>query len=125
MLAAEPSLSGLAPIGETRILLGEAIGLGFNFVNTSATDTGFSPFLEVALDTSGPDGATSFPLDGISAPTLTSTGLQRTPIGTVTLTSGQTTWTNPYTGTTRPVPAGFGANDTIYVYSLPFGSFTP
>lgn len=125
MLAAEPSLSGLAPSGETRILLGEAIGLGFNFVNTSATDTGFSPFLEVALDTSGPDGATSFPLDGISAPTLTSTGLQRTPIGSVTLTSGQTTWTNPYTGTTRPVPAGFGANDTIYVYSLPFGSFTP
>ena len=123
LFAAIPAISG---VGGTRgVLLGESVSLGFNFQNGSTTDTGFSPFLEIAVDTSGPDGATSLPLDGIGTIAVTSTGLPLTPIGTVTLVAGQTTWTNPFTSQTRPVPAGFGARDTIYVYALPFGSFTP
>jgi fimbrial isopeptide formation D2 family protein/uncharacterized repeat protein (TIGR01451 family) len=123
LFAAIPAISGVG--GTTGVLLGESVSLGFNFQNGSTTDTGFSPFLEIAVDTSGPDGATSLPLDGIGTIAVTSTGLPLTPIGTVTLVAGQTTWTNPFTSQTRPVPAGFGARDTIYVYALPFGSFTP
>ncbi|MFO0878958.1 MAG: SdrD B-like domain-containing protein [Gemmataceae bacterium] len=123
--APAPALTGLAGTGSTQMLLGETVTYNFNFVNNDLTDTGFSPFLEVALDTSGPDGATSAPLDGFGTPSVTAAGLQMAPIGTIPLSAGQTTYTNPFTGQSRPVPTGFGANDTIYVYQLPFGSFTP
>ena len=133
-----PAIQGLAAPGATSILIGETANYTFDFVNTAggagATDTGYAPYLEVAVDTSGRDGdgidgnttTPSQPNDGFSTPTLTAGGLQLPPIGTpVVLTVGQTTYTNPLTGQTRPVPTGFGADDTIYVYQLPFGSFTP
>ncbi|MCZ2343080.1 MAG: DUF11 domain-containing protein, partial [Bacteroidales bacterium] len=114
-----PTLS--APY-DADILLGETANYGFVFSNASGTDTGYAPYLDVAVDTSGADGN-----DGYAGyPTVVAGGLQMTPVGIpIVLNIGQTTYTNPFTGQTRPVPTGFGAGDTILVYELPFGSFTP
>ncbi|WP_232056120.1 SdrD B-like domain-containing protein [Tuwongella immobilis] len=112
--------------GTTQPLLGENVNLSFTFTNTDPTDVGYSPYIVVAVDTSGVDGATTAPLDGLTAPTVTGAGLNLSPVGSpVTLIAGQTTFVNPFTGLTESVPAGFGKNDTIYVYQLPFGSFNP
>src|SRR4051794_20412211 len=92
-----PTITGLA--ATQNILLGESVNYSFNFSNASATDAGFSPYLEVAVDTSGPDGAASAPLDGVGAPAVTAAGLPLSPVGAVpTLTAGQATYTNPFTG---------------------------
>ncbi len=117
-----PSILGLS---SSNILLGEQANFGFRFANTSPTDAGFAPFIEVAMDTSGRDGAATNPRDGYSTPTVTGAGLTLTPATTITLIAGQTTYINPLTGESRAVPAGFGKNDTIFIYSLPFGSFSP
>ncbi len=116
-----PSVLGL---GSSNLLLGEQANFAFTFQNTG-TLPGFAPFIEVALDTSGPDGAATNPLDGYGTPTVTGAGLTLTSAKTIVLDGVQTTYTNPLTNESRPVPAGFGKNDTIYVYALPFGSFSP
>jgi fimbrial isopeptide formation D2 family protein/uncharacterized repeat protein (TIGR01451 family) len=124
--------------------LGDNVNYSFTFANTDPTDTGFSPFFDLIVETSGPDGTTNLPpaslnpttpgtaadgfvgLSGATNPLVTVSGLQLTPVGTPTvLTAGQTTYVNPFTGQTLSVPAGYGAGDTIYTYQLPFGSFTP
>jgi hypothetical protein len=121
-----PSVVGLVAPGNTNFLLGESVSFSFNFTNTSATDVGYSPYIAVAVDTSGPDGATSGPLDGFGTPVATAAGGPLQLVGQINLTIGQTTYDNPFTGQTNiPVPTGFGNNDTIYIYRLPFGSFTP
>jgi large repetitive protein len=120
-----PDITGLAAPGSVEPLLGEDVSFAFNFTNSSGTDTGYSPFIELAVDASGPDGPGSNPADGYGTPVVNAGGLDLPAVGTITLTAGQTTFTNPFTGQSRPVPAGFGVGDRIYVYQLPFGSFTP
>jgi hypothetical protein len=132
-------------LGNVTPFLGETATFSFTFTNTDATDTGFSPFFDLILETSGPDGTTNSPptslnpttpapaADGFAAssggvvnPTVTVSGLTLIPIGTpIVLTAGQTTYVNPFTSQTLSVPAGYGAGDTIFTYQLPFGSFTP
>lgn len=119
-----PDISGLAAPGSVKPLLGEDVSFAFNFQNNSGTDTGYSPFFDLAVDASGPDGSTN-PPDGFGTPVVNAGGLDLNPVGTITLSAGQTTYTNPFTNQSRPVPAGFGLGDKIYVYQLPFGSFTP
>lgn len=48
---------------DAEILLGETANYGFMFSNTSGADTGYAPYLEVAVDTSGRDGDG---LDGVT-----------------------------------------------------------
>ena len=125
--------------------LGDPASFSFVFTNTSGVDTGFSPFFDLILETSGPDGTTNSPptslnpttpanaadgfaasTGGVVAPTVTVSGLTLIPIGTpIVLGAGQTTYVNPFTGQTLGVPAAFRAGDTVYTYQLPFGSFTP
>jgi len=124
-----PSVVGLAAAGTTQPLLGEAVNFNFNFANLGDAD-GFAPFLEVAVDTSGPDGtAGGLPVDGIGTPAVTAANLPLAAAGSVTLVAGQTQYTNPLTGELRTINSVFGAGrfnagDTIYFYALPFGSFT-
>jgi fimbrial isopeptide formation D2 family protein len=137
-IAAVSGLSNASP------LLGENVSYSFTFANTDAVDTGYSPFFDLIVDTSGPDGTTNLPAtsvnpttpgtaadgfvgtSGATVPTVGVSGLALQPLGTpIVLTLGQTTYVNPYTGQTLGVPAGYGAGDTIYTYQLPFGSFTP
>ena len=109
-------------LGDQTLFLGDQASFSFNFSNTGP-DIGYGPFIELALDTSGVDGATAAPLDGYGKPSVTAAGLTMAPVATIPVTGG--TFVNPLTGETRTVPAGYGANDTIYIYALPFGSFSP
>ena len=123
-----PSIVGLPGAGTTQPLLGDAVTYSFSYANTGDA-TGFAPFIELAVDTSGPDGAASLPRDGIGTPTISAAGLPLSAVGSITLTPGQTTYVNPLTGEVRTISSIFGAgrfgtNDTIFIYSLPFGSFT-
>ncbi len=120
-VSAAPSPS-VPALGNQDIFLGDPATYSFNFSN-SGTNTGYGPFIELAVDTSGPDGAGGLPLDGYGTPTVIVAGLQLNPVTMIPVVGG--TFINPLTGDVRAVPAGFGANDTIYIYELPFGSFTP
>jgi len=117
------AVTGLPAV--TQPLLGETVNYALTFANTGP-DTGYAPFLELGVDTTGADNtAGGLPQDGVGTPTVAAAGLPLTPRGSVTLT-GAATFTNPITGEAgRPVPAGLGAGDTIFFYALPFGSFTP
>lgn len=137
------AVSGLANVNP---FLGDTANFSFVFTNADAADTGYSPFFDLFLETSGPDGTTNTPPSGLNpttpgtaadgfaassggvvAPTVTASGLALIPVGTPTvLAAGQTTYTNPFTGQTLAVDTTkYGAGDTIYTYQLPFGSFTP
>ncbi|MGL5094429.1 MAG: hypothetical protein ACRDD1_02500, partial [Planctomycetia bacterium] len=110
------SIVGLPAVGAQEPLLGETVTYSFNFTNTG-TLPGFSPYFDLAVDTSGPDGG-----DGYGAPTVSGSG-PYTLAGTIPVTGP--TYNNPFSGETGvTVPAGFSTGDTIYVYRLPFGSMT-
>ncbi|MGL6075104.1 MAG: beta strand repeat-containing protein, partial [Fimbriiglobus sp.] len=117
-------IAAIQGLNSQQMLLGEAVNFNFNFANPGGSKAGFAPFIDVVVDSSGVDGATSTPLDGYGTPTVTAAGLPLAAVSKITITAGQTTYTHPITGDTRNVPAGFGKNDSIYVYSLPFGSFS-
>ncbi|QDU19434.1 SdrD B-like domain-containing protein [Urbifossiella limnaea] len=121
------TVSGLP--ADTQPLLGETVNYNVTFANTGTT-TGYGPFIELAVDTSGPDGTSGGgAVDGIGTPSVTIAGQPLTPRGSVTLIAGQTTYVNPITGDTRNLAAVYGSRfntgDTIYFYGSPFGSFTP
>jgi fimbrial isopeptide formation D2 family protein/uncharacterized repeat protein (TIGR01451 family) len=137
-------IAAVSGLGNASPFLGEDVNYTFSFANTSATDTGYSPFFDLIVDTSGPDGTTHLPpsslnptspanaADGFvgpsgnTSPVVVATGLPLQPIGApIVLSAGQTSYVNTFTGQTLSVPAGYGAGDTIYTYQLPFGSFTP
>jgi len=120
-----PTDAAITAPGDLNLLLGETASWSLVFSNNSATDVGYAPFIELAVDTSGVDGATSLPTDGFGLPIVTAGGLQLSPIQTVNLTTAGQAYTNNFTGRARTSPAGFGNQDTIYIYQLPFGSFTP
>ncbi|MBY0458160.1 MAG: hypothetical protein K2V38_12530, partial [Gemmataceae bacterium] len=130
-------LAAVTAPGNVNPFLGTTADFTFNYTNAGTT-TGFSPFIDVILDTSGPDGTSNLAptglnptapgnaSDGFGTPVVTAAGLAMIPVGTpIVLTAGQTTYTNPFTGQVLPVPAQYGAGDTIFTYQLPFGSFTP
>jgi fimbrial isopeptide formation D2 family protein len=118
-----PTIQGLT--ANQNVFLGENVNYSFSFTNTGP-DPGFGPYIVVAMDTSGVDGATAAPFDGLASPTapplVTSTGLTLTPLADLPYS---TTFTNPFTGASESAPTGsFGANDRLYVYQLPFISMT-
>ena len=120
-----PSLSGVPGTGNLRAFIGEGTAFTVNYVNTG-DQTGYSPFLDLGVDVTGADGAGVAVDDGITAaPTITGVGGALTLVGTINLT-GAATYNNTFTGENNiTVPTGLGAGDRIYVYRLPFGSFTP
>ncbi len=109
----------------TDAMLGDRVSFNVLFDNTSPTDPGFGPFLDLFLDTTGPDGGAS--PDGFDTTNLTATYLGQ-PLPNVTLVPiTGATFTHPLTGLSTSVP-GFGsrfqAGDRVAVLTLPFGSFT-
>ncbi len=123
------SLSGL---GAARI--GESVNFQVDFDNqaTSAPTTGFGPYVDLFIDTTGADGVSPGGVeptdyDGLSGLTASYLGASLTVIP-VTLGAGGS-FTHPFARTssgaplTGTAPAGFVAGDTLYVITLPFGSF--
>jgi len=119
-----PLIGGLPVAGTLTPLIGEATSIGFTYTNTG-DQTGFSPFLDVIVDTTGADGAGAQIDDGIvGAPTISGVSGVLTPVGSIVITGA--TYNNAFTGETNiAVPVGLGVGDTVYVFRLPFGSFTP
>jgi uncharacterized repeat protein (TIGR01451 family)/fimbrial isopeptide formation D2 family protein len=110
-------------------LIGENLNLTVRFDNTSSTvtDTGFGPYIDLYIPTTGIDGADAAADDGIDF--LGATYLGSNVTATVlTLTASGVN--HPYAVNTdgSPVvitpPTGFRAGDKLVVLQLPFGSFT-
>jgi len=117
--------------------IGEDVNFSVTFDNlgTAADDTGYGPFVDVVIDTTGADAHLSGgPYDGLGTSSITAFFLD-------TAISGSNFFIIPFdaaghalhpfvvdnTGNRIIViaPPGFGEGDTLVVVRLPFGSFTP
>lgn len=115
-------------------MIGESYAFQVSFDNqaTGAPSTGYGPYVDLFLDTTGADGvspgsAEPTDYDGFGFQSASFLGASITPIA-VTIGAGGT-YTHPIARTntgaavTGTAPAGFVAGDTLYVLELPFGSF--
>ncbi|MGH8620227.1 MAG: DUF4347 domain-containing protein, partial [Burkholderiales bacterium] len=114
--------------------LGDTFNFSVRFDNTSGTQSGFGPYVNLWVPTTGADGAGAAADDGITVNGFSYLGNTIDPslITAITLTGGAgSTFNHPFaTGVggvpvVMTVPVGFQAGDTLYVVQLPFGSFTP
>jgi len=127
---AQPIISLVGVPGDLR--LGDSFNFSVRFDNTSGTQPGFGPYVNLWVPTTGADGAGAAVDDGITVNGFTYLGntIDASLITTITLT-GSATVTHPFaTGVggvplVMTVPAGFQAGDTLYIVRMPFGSFTP
>jgi len=109
--------------------IGDAVQIVASFDNTSATDTGFGPYIDLVIDKTGADGALAALDDGLSFVNATYLGQ---PVTSTVLTfnaSGQVTHPYAVDAAGNPLvinaPAGYGEGDQLIVMQLPFGSFSP
>ena len=124
------------------VLLGQSFTFTVSFDNTSDDTTGYGPFIDIAYDATGPDGAVSEPYDGLVVSTSVSYLGNTLPASYVhELTfddnaNGGLGIRHPfakdnsgnyvYVKTTDFGPVGrFQNGDKLLVVQLPFGSFTP
>jgi len=121
----------------TEIMIGEEAFATVRFDNTSPTDAGYGPYIDLFLPRAGIDGATTTPLDGLSYVPGSATFLGSAVVETLlTFSTADANFNSipdvlhPYAvdSTGAPLiidaPAGFGIGDQFVVFQLPFGSFT-
>ncbi len=108
-----------------RTLIGEVINFTVGFDNTSATDTGYGPFVDLFLPATGADGAGAATDDGLTFVSATYLGSAVTSTSLTFNASGQAT--HPYARDVsgNPVVVSGTTGDQLVVLQLPFGSFTP
>jgi hypothetical protein len=118
----------VATVNNATGLLGETVTLTVTFDNASTgtgDQTGYGPYIDLFLDTTGPDGAPTF--DGLVTTGMRATYLGQPLPGMEVIPITGPTYVHPLTGQTLSVP-GYGTRfqngDTIVVLTLPFGSFT-
>jgi hypothetical protein len=112
----------------SEVLIGETGTFTVTFDNTSPTDTGFGPYVDLYLPKTGIDGAGAEIDDGISffSATYLATAVKAT---VITLTAAGVP--HPYAkgANGQPIlitpPTGFRAGDQLVVLEVPYGSFTP
>ena len=113
----------------TSAKIGDAVQVTATFDNTSATDTGFGPYIDLVIDKTGEDGAGAAVDDGLTFTGATYLGQAVTATVLTFDASGQVT--HPYakdaTGAALVVnaPPGYGEGDQLIVLQLPYGSFAP
>ncbi|MFQ3633603.1 isopeptide-forming domain-containing fimbrial protein, partial [Roseiflexus sp.] len=118
----------VATVNSATGLIGEPVTLTVEFDNASAgagDQTGYGPYIDLFLDTTGPDGSPAF--DGLVAAGMRATYLGQPLPRVDVITISGSTYVHPLTGETLSVPdygARFQDGDTIAVLTLPFGSFT-
>ncbi|MFZ9794485.1 MAG: hypothetical protein ACO3F3_19335, partial [Gemmataceae bacterium] len=109
-------------------MIGEQTIFQVSFDNTSITDTGFGPYIDLFLPATGADGAGAAIDDGIS---FVSANYFGTPINATVINLTNTGVRHPYAvdSNGNPLlimpPAGFQEGDQLVVLQLPFGSFAP
>ncbi|MGB9753387.1 SdrD B-like domain-containing protein [Roseiflexus castenholzii] len=120
----------VATVNNASGLIGEPVTLTVTFDNASTgtgDQTGYGPYIDLFLDTTGPDGAIALPFDGLETPGMRATYLGQPLPGLDFITITGPTYVHPLTGQTLSVP-GYGTRfqngDTIAILTLPFGSFT-
>jgi len=126
---ANPTVSFLNP--ETKPFIGENSQFTLQFLNTSPTDVGFTPYIDLYMPVTGIDGAGAQADDGINFLSATYLGstLKTTAI---TLSADPLGVAHPFAknpdGSTRFVTLaqhpGFKAGDQLVVIETPLGSFT-
>ncbi|MET0261892.1 MAG: isopeptide-forming domain-containing fimbrial protein, partial [Rariglobus sp.] len=136
---------------DTAVGLGETIGVTVSFDN-AGTDTGFGPWVDVAIDRNGadgtallPDGVTPGPVDGFvlaTPPQYLGVGLNYTIITLDDTANGGLGVLHPYAtdangdavyvSTSDPTSPFYNmlngryqSGDLLMVIEMPFGSFTP
>ena len=101
-------------------LIGETATFELGFQNSSPTDTGYGPYLDLTLPATGADGD-----DGITFQSATYLG---TPLAATVLTfdaSGEVLHPLAKDSAGAPVVVHGTPGDQLVVLALPFGSFTP
>ena len=131
LLAPGPSA---VPLGGGEVLLGEAFTFSVSFDNTSPTDTGYAPYIDVFVPARGADGTTGGGApDGLVIGDASYLGvtLVREEL-TITATDvtngfidGHPYFRDAANQARVSIPPGYQAGDRLIVYQLPFGSFTP
>ncbi|WP_141654833.1 DUF4347 domain-containing protein, partial [Komagataeibacter intermedius] len=115
----------IANAGDTSNLLGNAFSQTITFANNAQNGVGYAPFVEIFAPTNTTQQDT--PLTSV---TYLGQSLSTKAVTLVDV-DGKIGAYNPYSSGTdgKPqfvtAPAGFKAGDTMYVVSLPFGSYTP
>ncbi len=118
LLTAEPTVTIDGP---SSVELGQQdVGYSVTFDNTSATDAGFAPFINVVLPTTGTDGD-----DGITFDSATFLGTNITPTQLVFDANGEAEHPVAVDANGDPLVIGGVPGDTLLVFELPYGSFTP
>lgn len=120
LLAAIPTTALTLP---TQALIGETLNFTVGFSNTSLTSTGFGPYVDLFLPTTGLDGVSN--PDGVS---FNSASYLGSAIVSTTLTfdaGGHATHPYARDNTGSPVVVSGTPGDQLVVLQLPFGSYTP
>lgn len=99
----------------TEVAIGESFSFTVSFDNTSPTDVGYGPYIDLELPTIGADGAGPATDDGV---TFVSATYLTFPVTVQVLTCPVAA--HPYTG----LPVSCTAGNQYVVMELPFGSFT-
>ncbi|MDB5387650.1 MAG: hypothetical protein JWM11_3296, partial [Planctomycetaceae bacterium] len=105
--------------------LGEQMNFTVSFDNTSTTQTGYGPYVDLVLPATGIDGAGAATDDGITFSSATYLGATIT--STVLTFDAAGHATHPYAkdAAGNAVIISGTAGDQLVVLQLPFGSFTP
>jgi hypothetical protein len=100
--------------------IGDPLTFTASFDNTSASNTGYGPYIDLVLPKTGADGD-----DGISFVGATYLGVPVT--STMLIFDGAGHATHPYArdATNQPIIVNGTPGDQLVVLQLPFGSFTP
>lgn len=111
----------------TEAFVGENFAFTVRFDNTHPTDTGYGPYVDIYVKTTGADGSGAATDDGLDFVSATYLGV---PVSATTVTLTAAGVQHPLAVTssgsrvTVTPPAGFEAGDKLIVLRLPFGSFT-
>ena len=126
MLDAVPTVGGGPP---EQVQLGEDFSFAVDFSNTSPTDTGYGPFIDLIFPVTGQDGVdvgnTSEPDDGIDFRAASYLGQPVTAIEVEFDSGGEAEHPLAVDGNGDPLVLSGTPGDKLVVLQLPFGSFTP
>ena len=122
LLAAIPVTTLDAP---SQALLGETVALSVGFSNSSLTDAGYGPYIDLLLPATGSDGAGAETDDGLTFATASYHGETVTSTVLTFDAAGNATHPIASNGAGNPLVVTGTPGDQLVVLQLPFGSYAP